>query len=412
MTTIRRPGKYGQQHSSQARAVLLMLISVCSILCLSLSLLLFSSSGGDDGASAPIQQGNSAPELHVRGMRQGIKDAVQMKRHQLAEALHSLTEGNLPARLRVLRDRHEIVGERLAEVRAGTETVQEILHGHDLSHHDAIKPPMALEEIMKYMDSWIHQLHEVLNEAKHETFEGIWQAYHDFAVKTLYPWDRDYLSRMPPRREDGSVFLSLATYRDENCFNTVYNAYAKAKNPEKLFIGLTQQNCHSNCRSGVLANLSMVEVPPDDDCYEKFCETDLGDKICANKQIRVLNIDEPESLGPYAARFFTSKLWYGEQWFMQTDAHMTFATHWDATSIAMLHKAPSPKPVLSHYPPGHTVDLDARKMMPASRLCGPVFATSDLESQIIRLEGASVYDKSKLEYPGFAPFTAAGYCMC
>lgn len=62
----------------------------------------------------------------------------------------------------------------------------------------------------------------------------------------------------------------------------------------------------------------MVPVEPDEDCYAKFCETDLGKPICARKQIRVLNIDEPESLGPYAARYFASKMWYGEQWFMQT----------------------------------------------------------------------------------------------
>jgi Glycosyltransferase (GlcNAc) len=94
---------------------------------------------------------------------------------------------------------------------------------------------------------------------------------------------------------------------------------------------------------------------------------------------------------------------------MQIDAHMTFATHWDATSIEMLSKAPSPKPILSHYPPGHTIDLDKRKSSPTSRLCGPVFATSDLEAQIIRLEGAGVFDHEKLDVPGFAPFTAAGY---
>ena len=46
---------------------------------------------------------------------------------------------------------------------------------------------------------------------------------------------------------------------------------------------------------------------------------------------------------------------------------------------------------------------------PASRLCGPIFATSDLESQIIRLEGASKYDAKQLDVPRFAPFTAAGY---
>jgi hypothetical protein len=268
---------------------------------------------------------------------------------------------------------------------------------------------MSLQEIVAYLDGWIHTLHSVLEKHKHSTFDQIWQAYHDLAVKTLFPWDQEYLSRMPPRRQDGSVFLSLATYRDENCFNTIYNAYAKAKYPEKLFVGLTQQNCHQDCKSGVLANLSMVLVPPDEDCYQKFCDTPLGQPICAKQQVRVLNIDEPESLGPYAARFFTSKMWYGEEWFMQTDAHMTFATDWDAISIDMLKKAPSEKPVLSHYPPAHTVDLDKRKNMAASRLCGPVFATSDLESQIIRLEGAGNFDKTQLPQPGFAPFTAAGY---
>ena len=69
---------------------------------------------------------------------------------------------------------------------------------------------------------------------------------------------------------------------------------------------------------------------------------------------------------------------------MQVDAHMTFAHRWDAISIEMLNKAPSQKPVLSHYPPGHLVDLDKADKSPGSRLCGPIFATSDLEAQIVR----------------------------
>jgi hypothetical protein len=130
-------------------------------------------------------------------------------------------------------------------------------------------------------------------------------------------------------------------------------------------------------------------VEPDVDCYKAFCEAE-GKEICARGQVRVLNIDEPESLGPYAARYFASKLWLGEQWFMQTDAHMTFAQNWDQTSVDMLQKCPSKKPVISHYPPADTADLDGMANEAASRLCGPIFATSDLESQIIRLEGAGV----------------------
>lgn len=155
--------------------------------------------------------------------------------------------------------------------------------------------------------------------------------------------------------------------------------------------------------------LFLQDVEPDEDCHKVFCESEEGKDLCDKGHVRALHIDEPESLGPYAARYFASKLWYGEQWFMQIDAHMTFLQDWDAISVEMLNKAPSQKPVLSHYPPSHMADLASMAKSPASRLCGPVFATSDLENQIIRLEGASKYDSFKADSPRFAPFTAAGY---
>mmetsp|Transcript_18785 Transcript_18785/g.26995 ORF Transcript_18785/g.26995 Transcript_18785/m.26995 type:complete len:279 (+) Transcript_18785:208-1044(+) len=248
-------------------------------------------------------------------------------------------------------------------------------------------------------------LHEKLQEVKKANYLDVWQAYHDLAVKTLFPWDQQYLQRMPQRREDGTVFLSVASYRDENCYNTLSWAYGNATNPTKLFVGLVQQNCQSNCRSGVLANLTMQDVPPDQDCHAHFCKH--HPTLCPN--IRALHINEDESLGPYAARFFASKLWGGEQWYMQIDAHMTFRADWDSISIRMLRAAPTEKPVLSHYPPDHSVDLVQRSHDAGSRLCGPAFAGSELENQIIRLEGAGKYDAVKLDVPRFAPFTAAGY---
>lgn len=323
---------------------------------------------------------------------QKLRSTVQHQREQFAKALDSLNTYNLPGRLKVLRDKSQIVGERLADIKAGKETVQEILTvGADLIGEDNLsdKPPMKLDEIVDFLDNWIHGLHDALSQVRTGTYEGIWQAYHDYTVKTLYVWDRDYLSRMPPRRDDGSIFLSLATYRDENCINTIRWAYEKAKNPDKLFVGLVQQNCHKDCMSGVLEGGKIEPVEPDEDCYKVFCEGE-GKERCEKGQVRVLNIDEPESLGPYAARYFASKMWMGEQWFMQTDAHMTFAQDWDEISVNMLQKCPSKKPVISHYPPSHEANLEAMSKEPASRLCGPIFATSDLESQIVRLEGGMV----------------------
>jgi hypothetical protein len=159
---------------------------------------------------------------------------------------------------------------------------------------------------------------------------------------------------MPSRRDDGSIFLSIATYRDENCLDTLTHAYGKAKNPESLFVGLVQQNCNQDCKSGITERGVTVNVKPDQDCYEAFCKS--HPQRC--NQVRHLDVDEPESLGPYVARYFASKLWYGEQWFMQIDAHMTFKQNWDAISVEMLQKAPSKKPVISHYPPQYMADLE------------------------------------------------------
>jgi len=93
---------------------------------------------------------------------------------------------------------------------------------------------------------------------------------------------------------------------------------------------------------------------------------------------------------------------------MQIDSHMTFAHNWDAISVEMLLNAPTKKPVLSHYPPSESENLDTPHFPHAApRLCHPVFAKSEIESQIIRLEGNGD-PQSMISTPRFAPFVAAG----
>jgi hypothetical protein len=44
-----------------------------------------------------------------------------------------------------------------------------------------------------------------------------------------------------PQRSDGSIFVSVASYRDVNCPLTLAAIYRWAKHPEKVFIGLVDQ---------------------------------------------------------------------------------------------------------------------------------------------------------------------------
>jgi len=134
-------------------------------------------------------------------------------------------------------------------------TIEEAFHGkkeNGPTQKGSNKNPMTIPEIIEFLSNFIHELHLVCVSHKRATYQDIWQAYHDLAIKTLYPWDREYLQRMPERRFDNSIYMSVASYRDENCLSTITNAYKKSKNPDKLFIGLVQQNCEENCRSGVL----------------------------------------------------------------------------------------------------------------------------------------------------------------
>eukprot|EP00546_Thalassionema_frauenfeldii_P007526 CAMPEP_0178916450 /NCGR_PEP_ID=MMETSP0786-20121207/12649_1 /TAXON_ID=186022 /ORGANISM="Thalassionema frauenfeldii, Strain CCMP 1798" /LENGTH=495 /DNA_ID=CAMNT_0020589793 /DNA_START=125 /DNA_END=1612 /DNA_ORIENTATION=- len=271
----------------------------------------------------------------------------------------------------------------------------------------ASQEPMTIDEVTNFLSHWIKQLHQILtNDDNLQNSESMWKAYHKLTQKELVPWDRQYIRRLPIPRNDDSIFLSIATYRDENCFNTLSWAFGNSSHPDRLFVGLVQQNCYSDCRSGVISGKGTIEVPPDDDCPELFCQK--HPEYCS--QIRPLRLKETESLGPYGARFLASKLYGGEQWYMQIDAHMTFLNKWDEITVRSLHKAPSKKPVVSHYPPGHTMDLAEHwAVRPAGRLCGPIFSKPD--GAMIRMEGLKKWDKIKIPIPRFAPFAAAGFLI-
>ena len=93
-----------------------------------------------------------------------------------------------------------------------------------------------------------------------------------------------------------------------------------------------------------------MDAPPDKNGIEEFCNDPEFVKYCEAGQLRVLYVHETEALGPAVARYFTSKLWGGETYYVQVDAHLQFARGWDELYIKDLQLAKSyPKAVLSTY---------------------------------------------------------------
>lgn len=252
------------------------------------------------------------------------------------------------------------------------------------------------------------------------------------AKEHIAPLEDAYRGRaIFPIRDDGSIFVSLASFRDSLLGQTLKGAFDQAKHPERLFVGAVVQNCLGlhpypgepgvQCRTGAQVvgkdkrghdTTKVSDAPPDPNGIAEFCEDPDYKRYCDRGQIRVLYFHENESLGPAMARYYASKLWGGEAYFMQVDAHLEFYTHWDELYIGELKATRSfPKALLSSYPPGFEREnggILEGQPSPGARLCTCEFSDSDVESDIIRINMGHPYQGHE-ENPTQVPYVAAGF---
>lgn len=143
----------------------------------------------------------------------------------------------------------------------------------------------------------------------------------------------DLLTPLPttppaPKQDRPTVFVSIASYRDPDCQNTVRDLFAKAAHPDRVFVGICWQF-----------------VPDEDsDCF--VLPAPRPD------QVRVLNFHAKDSRGACWARHQVQSLWRGEDFVFQIDSHMRFVEGWDERLLTMLAACPSEQAVLSTYPLG------------------------------------------------------------
>jgi len=279
----------------------------------------------------------------------------------------------------------------------------------------SVKPhPMAppgLDEVRRNLTLYLHTLHDRMGALASTTVdpEVVWETYLSVTKEFPATWDRENAGRFHPQRSDGSIFVSLGTYRDPYCPMTIKSLYSQAQFPEKVFVGLLQQNCfETTCRTGVLKGGKVEDTSTDINCYTEFCKSPEGIKsnACNNGNVRLFNVNESESLGPYMARYMGAKLYQGENYYLQIDSHSEFVKRWDTKLINMVDTAPAAKPVISAYPPDSSHNW---RDTIGFRMCDSGFATAQIEWQIIRLGSSLAFDKSMQSVPCYAPFVAAGF---
>lgn len=275
----------------------------------------------------------------------------------------------------------------------------------------------SLEEIVDLLKEFLRRVHVAFSAIGGSDIDNMvaraWECYREIVTELLVPFDERFKGSLwAPLRDDDSIFVSVAAYRDEICPATLRELFSHADNPDGVRVGLVQQNCERDCRTGVLNGGRVEKAPADVDCEKAFCESVVGRPFCEKGYVRTLSIREEESLGPPGARYLASKLWFGETYFMQIDAHMQFARGWDTDLIQDIASAPTRRAVLSHYPPSAVQKAEAARRWPSQgpmHMCGAGFSTAAIEHGIVRIDACRAFGRTPLQKPLYTPFVAAGF---
>lgn len=137
---------------------------------------------------------------------------------------------------------------------------------------------------------------------------------------------------------ESDIFIGLSAFRDGyRCGKTIFTAFKRATNPERLYFGVVDQVTDTDLK-----------------CLDEYCKmatAEWPDKgACPYMDhIRVDRRDANLSRGPTLARHFQQKLIRDEEFCLQLDAHSLFTNKWDEYLLAEWARIGNEMAVMSTY---------------------------------------------------------------
>jgi len=195
-----------------------------------------------------------------------------------------------------------------------------------------------------------------------------------------------------------TILLMISSYRDFQCAETVSDAYLKAMHPERVSVAVVQQTsvADSSCDSPTLSCAAAPEQP-----------------LCAHaSRVRIFTLDAKNATGPIYARHVGSRMYRGEAFVMQVDAHNLFVRNWDTDVLTQWHATRNEYAVLSTYLTDLQGSLDARGT--SLRATRPIMCNSDFKeggSTVAYMRHGSQPEEvpALREQPMLQPFWGAGF---
>ena len=175
-----------------------------------------------------------------------------------------------------------------------------------------------------------------------------------------------------------TIFLMIASYRDFQCRETITSAYMRSDHPERLYVGAVDQLV-----AGDIGCLD-IDIP---------CSEDPTQMICKYKdQISVFRMDASFATGPVSARHVGDRMYRGQYFVMQMDAHCLFINSWDSKIIGQWKSTGNELAVLSSYLTDVQRSIDENGN--SKRSTRPIMCNSDFEGVAPARYRIYVYDCS------------------
>jgi len=199
-------------------------------------------------------------------------------------------------------------------------------------------------------------------------------------------------------QEDRTIFVAIASYRDWQCRFTIESIFSRAKYPERVRVGVVDQITDGD---------DQCDVPI------KSCDDEPLQALCKYPdQVDALQIEAELSVGPVFARHLGHRLYRGEYYAMQSDAHVTYTQDWDVDIIAQLEATGDDMAVLTSY----LTDVEGsinEKTGNSLRGTRPIMCNTEYESSgqgtYLRHLSQPELRATIIGMPQLEPYWAAGY---
>lgn len=160
-----------------------------------------------------------------------------------------------------------------------------------------------------------------------------------------------------------TINVMLASFRDGMCRQTITGLFQRAKYPQRLRVTIVDQ----------------VMQGEDEPCIPKKEDICRQDKVLCTYQnhIDTLLVDAMYSSGPVWSRHLTYRMYRGEYFALQTDAHIEFTLNWDVNIVNQWKSTNNEMAVITAYP-DDVAKFDFDTLQPKLKNLRPIMCDTEI----------------------------------